>query len=91
MEGALEILIDMLDMLEPTDFKRFKTFLSRPSEGFSNIPKGKLQEADVSATADLMISMHTEEGSLKTARYILEKMGQKDLVQKLQQKMLKKR
>lgn len=91
MADALKILIDILEMLEPADFKKCKKCLCRPLEGFSDIPKGKLQEADVCDTADLMISTHAEKGSLTITSHILQIMEQKYLIEILQQKMQKKR
>ncbi|XP_060112653.1 interferon-induced very large GTPase 1-like [Heteronotia binoei] len=78
-------LVDALEDLEEKDMKKFKRKLNeiRLQEGFGNIPRGRLQKADVLDLSDLLLSYYTESYAVQVAAQVLESIHLKREAQKL--------
>uniref|UniRef100_A0A673A806 B30.2/SPRY domain-containing protein n=1 Tax=Sphaeramia orbicularis TaxID=375764 RepID=A0A673A806_9TELE len=76
-----ESLLNILDNLVNSDFKKFKWFLENEKPP---IPVSRLENADRMDTVDLMVQTYYTNTQRVTVR-VLEKMNSTDLVQKLSQ------
>lgn len=73
-----------LQRLTKDQFQNFQWFLKIPVlEGFSVIPEAQLEEADRSATVDLMVQKYQDSGALKVTLEVLRKISRNDLVEDL--------
>ncbi|XP_042260019.1 NACHT, LRR and PYD domains-containing protein 6-like [Thunnus maccoyii] len=88
MEKLKEELLNTLEKLSKKQFKRFKWYLKQDGVlvGFKGIPVAQLEKAGREDTVDLMVQKHQDHGALQLTMKVLEKMGRKDLVQRLQKK-----
>ncbi|KAG5285227.1 hypothetical protein AALO_G00000960 [Alosa alosa] len=93
MDNESEVLFSALDALDKKQLKRFKFYLTNLSSlpsGWTPIPKGNLTAADTTDIVELMIQYNGKENLLKGARDILGKMGQNDLLSKVETWMKRK-
>ncbi|XP_063061782.1 uncharacterized protein LOC134454618 isoform X2 [Engraulis encrasicolus] len=67
------LIFNILDGLSESDFKRFKSYLSKPIPGgFTPIPWSKLEKADVTDVERLMNNHYGDtEGSMEMTRHIM--------------------
>lgn len=86
-----DYLVDHLEELEEKQLKRFKQKLNEVDleEGFNNIPRGRLENADPLDIADLLISFYMEDYGIRITVKILEAMNEKKVAEKLK-KVLEK-
>ncbi|XP_040203082.1 NACHT, LRR and PYD domains-containing protein 3-like [Rana temporaria] len=90
-----DLIIDSLEDLKGSDFKRFRNKLSDFSYGNKRpIPRGKLENADWITTKDLLIATYGEEGALDVTIDVLTQIGlmgpANDLQSRAQHAKLKK-
>ncbi|XP_030065462.1 apoptosis-associated speck-like protein containing a CARD [Microcaecilia unicolor] len=78
-------LVDCLEELEASQLKKFKRKLNEVDleEGFDNIPRGQLENADPLDIADLLISFYREEYGSRITMNILESINEKKVAEKL--------
>nr|XP_060638825.1 NACHT, LRR and PYD domains-containing protein 1b allele 5-like [Anolis sagrei ordinatus] len=78
-------LLDILENLKEEDFRRFKRKLSEipVRKGYNNIPKGRLEKADVLELFELLCRYYTENYATEVAARVLEKINIKDQAEKL--------
>lgn len=68
-------LLETLEDLGEEQLKRFQWYLQNPEllNGFPNIKKYRLENADRLKTVDLMIDTHTSTNAMEVANMILKK------------------
>uniref|UniRef100_A0A8C3SYD9 Apoptosis-associated speck-like protein containing a CARD n=1 Tax=Chelydra serpentina TaxID=8475 RepID=A0A8C3SYD9_CHESE len=78
-------LVDTLEELVQDEFKRFKVKLNvfPVKEGYSNIPRGRLEKADVLDVCDKLISFYREEYAVELTVEILIDINQRDVADRL--------
>ncbi|XP_006121159.1 apoptosis-associated speck-like protein containing a CARD [Pelodiscus sinensis] len=78
-------LVDTLDELGQEELKRFKSKLNvfPVKEGYNNIPRGKLEKADVLDLCDMLISFYREDYALQVTTAIMSDINKKDLADRL--------
>lgn len=79
MEKLEEKLWRTLESLNNYQFQSFKWFLKING----GIPEAQLEEAERSATVDLMVQKYQRSGALKVTLEVLGKISRNDLVQDL--------
>ncbi|XP_027689211.2 apoptosis-associated speck-like protein containing a CARD isoform X1 [Chelonia mydas] len=74
-------LVDILEELGQDKFKRFKAKLNvfPVKEGYSNIPRGRLEKADVLDVCDNLISYYREEYAVEVTVKLLTDINERDL------------
>ncbi|XP_061444309.1 uncharacterized protein LOC133365897 isoform X2 [Rhineura floridana] len=82
-----DLLVDALEELNEYDLRKFKFNLnSLPiKEGYDNIPRGRLEKADVLDLSHLLLSFYTEDYAMQVTITVLNSIAQKHLVKKLLQ------
>ncbi|XP_070705419.1 nuclear factor 7, ovary-like [Pempheris klunzingeri] len=80
-----EDLLNSLEELRDSEFKKFKWYLQQPDilQGYQTIKGSKLEKAERLDTVTLMVQTYKLDGALKVTKMILEKIPRKDLVQRL--------
>ncbi|XP_074854390.1 apoptosis-associated speck-like protein containing a CARD [Carettochelys insculpta] len=78
-------LVDTLEELGADEFKKFKTKLNTfpVKEGFSCIPRGRLEKADVLDVCDMLISHYLEDYAVQITTKLLSDINKKDLADRL--------
>nr|XP_033799798.1 apoptosis-associated speck-like protein containing a CARD [Geotrypetes seraphini] len=78
-------LVGSLEELQENQLKKFKRKLNEVDleEGFDNIPRGRLENADPLDIADLLISFYREEYGIRVTVDILESINEKKVAEKL--------
>ncbi|XP_039389998.1 apoptosis-associated speck-like protein containing a CARD [Mauremys reevesii] len=78
-------LVDTLEELGQDQFKRFKTKLNvfPVKEGYSNIPRGRLEKADVLDVCDMLISYYQEDYVVEVTVAVLTDINMWDLADRL--------
>lgn len=86
-ETTPDILIDILDNLFKHDLKRLKRKLEVIESNYQckNIPRGKLEDADVDDTVALMMGYYGED-AIHIVIEAMDSIGKKDLADKLRKK-----
>ncbi|XP_053195477.1 NACHT, LRR and PYD domains-containing protein 3-like [Scomber japonicus] len=79
-----EILLECLEDLKSEEFKRFKWYLCQRNvlEPFKAIPKGRLENADVTDTVDQIVNNYCI-NTIEVTRKIFRKISQNELVKRL--------
>ncbi|KAL2086293.1 hypothetical protein ACEWY4_017352 [Coilia grayii] len=85
MAECKQVMYDILDGLEPTAFKRFKSLLSEGVEDYDPIPKGHVAQADATAVADKMVEVYDYEDAVKVSIAILRMLPRNDLANRLEE------
>ncbi|KAL2086695.1 hypothetical protein ACEWY4_017754 [Coilia grayii] len=86
MENIIELLIQTLEDLSASELKKFRVLLAEGNlEGFENIPKGRLEEADAIDVSTKMKEVYGIDGALKVTLKVLKKVPRNDLVSTLMQ------
>ncbi|XP_071975554.1 apoptosis-associated speck-like protein containing a CARD [Engystomops pustulosus] len=82
-----DILVYALESLERQPFKKFRNKLNdwEIKEGFSTIPKGKLQDTDPEDMADLILRYYTDSYGMQVTLAVLEAIDEKTEAQKLRE------
>ncbi|KAK9951846.1 hypothetical protein ABG768_017721 [Culter alburnus] len=80
MASVKKLLHDTLDKLIKEDLKRFKSYLKEDGP----VPAGKLEKADVTDIAEIMMERFKAEGAVEITLNILRKMDQNQLAEELQ-------
>ncbi|XP_066467236.1 uncharacterized protein [Tiliqua scincoides] len=85
--AARDRLLGALEDLREQELKRFRMKLSEIplTEGYANIPRGRLEKADALDLCDLLISFYTEDYALEVAAEVLEAVNCRDQAQQLRQ------
>ncbi|KAJ7987782.1 hypothetical protein DPEC_G00330080 [Dallia pectoralis] len=82
--GVPERLLSTLEELPGKDMKRFQWYLTQNiPDGFSQIPKCDLENADRQDTVDKMVNTYGQDGAVNISRDILMKMNWNDLANTL--------
>ncbi|KAM9147530.1 apoptosis-associated speck-like protein containing a CARD [Pangshura tecta] len=78
-------LVDTLEDLGQDQFKKFKTKLNTfpVKEGYGNIPRGRLEKADVLDVCDRLISFYREEYALEVTVELLADINERELADRL--------
>ncbi|XP_038260134.1 apoptosis-associated speck-like protein containing a CARD isoform X2 [Dermochelys coriacea] len=78
-------LVDTLEELGQDELKRFKAKLNAfpVKEGYSNIPRGRLEKADVLDVCDKLISYYREEYAVEVTVKLLTDINERDLADRL--------
>ncbi|XP_065258885.1 apoptosis-associated speck-like protein containing a CARD [Emys orbicularis] len=78
-------LVDTLDELAQDGFKRFKTKLNvfPVKAGYSNIPRGQLEKADVLDVCDKLISFYREKYAVEVTVEVLTAINERELADRL--------
>lgn len=76
-----EELLKTLEELEDEEFDQFKWILQQPEilEGFSDIPKRRLDKANRQETVDQVVQNYNQQ-SVEVMKKVLKKMNRNDLV-----------
>ncbi|XP_070705095.1 NLR family CARD domain-containing protein 3-like [Pempheris klunzingeri] len=84
MATPQQVLLGTLEDLGAEDFKKFKWYLQQKGvlEGFSPIPKSRLEDADRMDTVDQMVKTYCI-NTIKVTRMVLILMNQNDLLKNL--------
>ena len=81
MESDSDKLLEVLEALDPKDFKKFKWLLQQPK--FSDISKSKLgDDTDILDTVDLLTQTYPK-SSVDVVKRVLFRMKKNHLVQRL--------
>ncbi|XP_032640934.1 apoptosis-associated speck-like protein containing a CARD [Chelonoidis abingdonii] len=74
-------LVDTLEELGQDQFKKFKTKLNTfpVREGYSNIPRGRLEKADALDVCDKLISFYREEYAVEVTVEVLTDINEREL------------
>ncbi|XP_039389997.1 apoptosis-associated speck-like protein containing a CARD isoform X3 [Mauremys reevesii] len=78
-------LVDTLEDLGQDQFKKFKTKLNvfPLRKGYSNIPRGRLEKADVLDVCDKLISYYLEEYAVEVTVELLTDINERELADRL--------
>ncbi|TFJ96977.1 perilipin-1 [Platysternon megacephalum] len=78
-------LVDTLEELGKDEFKKFKTKLNvfPVKEGYRNIPRGRLEKADVLDVCNMLISFYREEYAVEVTVELLTDINERDLADRL--------
>nr|XP_023968471.1 apoptosis-associated speck-like protein containing a CARD isoform X2 [Chrysemys picta bellii] len=78
-------LVDTLEELTQDGFKRFKTKLNvfPVKAGYSNIPRGQLEKADVLDVCDKLISFYLEKYAVEVTVEVLTAINERELADRL--------
>uniref|UniRef100_A0A674IW37 Pyrin domain-containing protein n=1 Tax=Terrapene triunguis TaxID=2587831 RepID=A0A674IW37_9SAUR len=78
-------LVDTLEELGQDQFKRFKTKLNvfPVKAGYSNIPRGRLEKADVLDVCDKLISFYLEKYAVEVTVEVLTAINERELADRL--------
>ncbi|KAF1373380.1 hypothetical protein PFLUV_G00259960 [Perca fluviatilis] len=80
-----EVLLNTLEDLGAEDFETFKWFLMNSGEHVKNrpIPRGRLENATLLNTVDLMIQTFSGTGAVEVTKLVLKKINRNDLLERL--------
>ncbi|XP_075687025.1 apoptosis-associated speck-like protein containing a CARD [Rhinoderma darwinii] len=80
-----DVLVRTLEDLEKKSLKKFKNKLNdwEIKEGYSSIPRGKLEDADTEDVADLIMNYYTDSYGIKVTLEVLEAVDEKQKADKL--------
>ncbi|XP_022622448.1 NLR family CARD domain-containing protein 3-like [Seriola dumerili] len=80
-----QVLLHTLENLRKDEFQKFKWHLQQgdSSKGYRSIPEGRLEEAEMWRTVDLMEQTYTGPKAVEVTRKILKKINRNDLVLRL--------
>ncbi|TDG97614.1 hypothetical protein EPR50_G00228130 [Perca flavescens] len=80
-----EVLLNTLEDLGAEDFETFKWFLMNSGEHVKNrpIPRGRLENATLLNTVDLMIQTFSVTGAVEVTKLVLKKINRNDLEERL--------
>ena len=80
------LMFQLLDDLSKSELKRFKFHLSKDTlKGFARVPRGRLENADVTDTVGLMNECYGVRGCMEMTQHILKTMGRLDLIERFGQ------
>ncbi|CAM4654891.1 unnamed protein product [Lepidochelys kempii] len=87
-ETYQDILLMILEELVEEQRKKFKLKLGDAElrKGYANIPKGRLEKADVTDMVDLLIRYYQEEYAVEVVINVLDHINDKDLAERLRRK-----
>ncbi|EMP24527.1 NACHT, LRR and PYD domains-containing protein 12 [Chelonia mydas] len=87
-ETYQDILLMILEELAEEQRKKFKLKLGDTElrKGYANIPKGRLEKADVTDMVDLLIRYYQEEYAVEVVINVLDHINDKDLAERLRRK-----
>ncbi|XP_036435841.1 NACHT, LRR and PYD domains-containing protein 12-like [Colossoma macropomum] len=77
---------ELQNTLENLELKRFQWYLINGVEGFPQIPKAHLQNADVLETVDRIVGTFCDSGAMEVTLAVLKKMNENQLAEELRTK-----
>ncbi|XP_060755587.1 caspase b [Neoarius graeffei] len=82
------LILNCLDELFKNEFKKFKwSLMENNVQGFTSIPRGRLENADKQDLVDLMVDQYGDPEAANITVQVLESLGKNDLASKLQRKL----
>lgn len=84
MEDLISTMYRLLEDLDKKEMKKFKSYLNTELLHYKPIASGKLADADVTDTVDLMKKNYGTKDLLNITVLILEKIPRRDLISNLQ-------
>ncbi|XP_030576333.1 NACHT, LRR and PYD domains-containing protein 3-like [Archocentrus centrarchus] len=80
-----ELLLGILEELVDKELRKFQWFLTNVSEGYTHIPKSRVDGVDRTGTVDLLVQTYSYDGAVTVTEDILLKMNLKLWAEKLKE------